>query len=124
MLYHDLIVKLYIEKIFQDNVFELEKHGPDDRVIKRKYQRAWAITDNVYLMQACATPPFKVPVFKSEHDFTKWLEPIRKDVECKFRILKIRLLQLKAGTTLCSIKATDRTWLTSCVFHNMLLDTD
>ena len=124
VLCHDLIVKLHGGKIFQDNMFELEEHGLDGRIRKRKYKGAWVITDNGYLNWACTIPPFKEPVFKSEHDFTKWLESIRKDVECTFGILKGRFRQLKTGTRLHGIKATYRIWLTCCAMHNMLLDVD
>ena len=61
-------------------------------------------------------------MFKSDHDFTKWLESIRKDVECTCRILKGRFRLLKSGTRVHGIEETDRTWLTCCALHNMLLE--
>ena len=71
---------------------------------KSKFQGDWVITNYFYLNWACTIPPFKEPDFKYEHDFTKFLECIRKDVEYTFRNLKERFRQLKAGARLNSIK--------------------
>ena len=82
------------------------------------------IVDNGYLNWPSTIPPFKNPFFHWEHEFSEWLESIRKDVECTFGIMKGRFRVLKTGTRVHGHVATDRVWLTCCALHNMLLEID
>ena len=69
-------------------------------------------------------PPLKKSNMRSEIRFPEWLESLRKDVECAFGILKGRWRILKYGIRFHSVENCDRTWLTCCALHNMLLETD
>ncbi len=56
--------------------------------------------------------------------WSKWLESMRKDVECTFGILKGRWRILKSGIRIQGVDAVDNIWLTCCVLHNWLLEID
>ena len=56
--------------------------------------------------------------------WSKWVESMRKDVECTFGILKGRWRILKAGIGLDGVSVADDVWMTCCALHNMLLDID
>jgi hypothetical protein len=56
--------------------------------------------------------------------FSKWLESMRKDVECAFGILEGRFRILKTGVRVHGVEATDKIWLTCCAMHNFVLEAD
>ena len=56
--------------------------------------------------------------------WSKWLESMRKDVECTFGIMKGRFRILKVGIRLQKIESVDRLWCTCCALHNMFLEAD
>ena len=69
-------------------------------------------------------PPFKVTIDIAEIRWSKWVESMRKDVECTFGILKGCWRILKTGIRVEDIEAVDKIWLTCCALHNWLLDID
>ncbi len=69
-------------------------------------------------------PPMKTTCLRSEIRFSKWLESVRKDVECTFGILKGRFRILKTGIRLGGQQAGDRIFLICCALHNWLLEVD
>jgi hypothetical protein len=69
-------------------------------------------------------PPFGVSNDIDEIRWSKWLESMRKDVECTFGILKGRWRIQKSGVRLNGIDSVDRIWLTCCALHNWLLEID
>ena len=56
--------------------------------------------------------------------WSKWLESVRKDVECTFGILKKRFKLLKIGMLYQDQQKCDNAFMTCCVLHNMLLTED
>jgi hypothetical protein len=56
--------------------------------------------------------------------WSKWIELMRKDVECTFGILKGRLRILKSGVRLSGVVNVDKVWFTCCALHNWLLEID
>jgi DDE superfamily endonuclease len=107
----------------QDNIFILlERRG--SQVVKQKYRGVWVMVDNGYLPWAVTVPPFKDTNSRKELLFSKWLESLRKDVECTFGILKGRRRILKAGIRTVGIEKADDIWHTCCALHNWLLDVD
>lgn len=86
---------------------------------------AYVIVDNGYLQWSVSVPPFKDSCSRKEVRFSKWLESLRKDVECTFGILKSRWRILKTGIRLHNTEVADRVWVTCCaLLHNMLLNVD
>ena len=69
-------------------------------------------------------PAFQKTTTYAEMRFSKWVESLRKDVECTFRILKGRFRILKTGIPLHGIEVCDQMWLTCCALHNFLLVED
>ncbi len=53
-----------------------------------KYRGGYVIVDNGFLCWSVNVPPFKVTNKIAEIHLSKWVESIRKDVECAFGILK------------------------------------
>ena len=111
-------------KRFDDLVFELKERRGDGTVKTVKYCGAWEIVDNGYLPWPTMIPPSKYPRTYAEMQFLKWIESLRKDVECTFGILKGRFRILKIGCNLHGIEVCDRMWLTCCALHNFLLVED
>ncbi|CAJ1955827.1 unnamed protein product [Cylindrotheca closterium] len=68
--------------------------------------------------------------FKCQQDGTavmiwsKWIESLRKDVECVFGILKKRFMVLKYANRLRDIETIGKVFRTCCILHNMLLEFD
>ena len=108
-------------KVYVDNIFTLlEKRGR--KIVEVKYQGVWLVVDNGYRDWSITVPPFTNTNFRDKICWFKWMESMRKDVECEFGILKGRWRILKTGVRLHSTQAVDQVWLTCCAFHNMLLD--
>ncbi len=83
-----------------------------------RYNSGWTINDNGYLRWPTTIPPMKLPTTYAEMWFSKWLESMRKDVECTFDILKGRFRIIKRGIPLHGIEACDWLWKTCCTLHN------
>jgi len=96
----------------QDNTFELLAHGRGEEVITVKYEGVYVIVDNGYLNWSCTVPPITVTSNVDEIRWSKWLESMRKDVECTFSILKGRWRILKAGVRIHGVDGVDDVWLT------------
>lgn len=122
--YDDFATALKDGSIMSDNIFELQQFAADNTVETVKYRGAWLLVDNGYLNWSCTVPPFKMTLNQWEAKWSKWLESMRKDVECCFGILKGRWRVLKAGVRSHGTASCDKIWLTCCAFHNMLLDVD
>ncbi len=56
--------------------------------------------------------------------WSRWLESMRKDVECTFDILKGRWRILKTGIQLHSSDSVTKIWKTCFALHNWLLEVD
>ncbi len=76
--------------LLQDNNFELLNYDHLGNVISVNYKGVYVIVDNGYLQWLCTVPPFTVTSNMNEICWSKWLESMRKDVECTFGILKGR----------------------------------
>lgn len=108
----------------KDLPFELYERDEEGDVVRQKYRGAWLLVDNGYLNWGVTIPPLKEASTTHEWRFSKWLESMRKDVECTFGILKGRWRVLKAGIRLHDTDPADKIWLTCCALHNMLLEVD
>jgi hypothetical protein len=115
---------MYDGKHLSDVEFELKERDSTGEVRLVAYQGAYVIVDNGYLRWPVTVPPFKVTNITSEIRWSKWVESMRKDVECTFGILKGRWRILKVGIGLDGVSVADDIWMTCCALHNMLLDID
>ena len=104
-------------KILSRNIFGLLSRNKEGEVIERKYSGVWLIVDNGYHSWSVTIPPFKTPQTYAEQRWSKWIESMRKDVECTFGILKGRFRVLKNGIRLRGPANTDKIWLTCCSLH-------
>lgn len=66
----------------------------------------------------------KVAHTPEETRFSRWLESVRKDVECFFGRLKGRFRILKLGFLFRDKGDIDNVWFTCCILHNILHDFD
>ena len=110
--------------ILEDVTFELLGYDQNGKVVVMKYKGVYVIVDNGYLDWSCTVPPFGVTNDVDEIRWSRWVESMRKDVECTFGILKGRWRILKAGIRLYGVDVVDKVWLTCCALHNWLLDID
>ena len=83
--------------VLDDVGFELFAHDRKGRLIKLRFSGAYVIVDNGYLDWSCTIPPFGVSNNINEIGWSKWLESMRKDVECTFGIMKGRWRMLKTS---------------------------
>ena len=121
ILFDDLAMGIKNGKLYHDVQYKLFETDANDEVKEVLYQGVWLIVDNGYLRWPTTVPPLKTYLTYAEKRFSKWLESIRKDVECTFGILKGRFRILKSGIPLHGIEATDKIFLTCCALHNFLL---
>jgi hypothetical protein len=69
-------------------------------------------------------PPLKESSNYGDIRWSKWLESMRKDVECTFGIMKGRWRILKTGIRIQGLDNIDHIWKTCCALHNWLLEVD
>jgi hypothetical protein len=118
------ITQIRDESNLQDNAFELLARGRGGEVITVTYKGVYVIVDNGYLNWSCTIPPFTVTSNVDEIRWSRWLESMRKDVECTFGILKGRWRILKAGVRIHGVDGVDDVWFMCVALHNWLLDID
>lgn len=124
VLFDEFVSGIHDGDIMQDNEFELLERGRDGSIRTVKYKGGYVIVDNGYLRWSVTVPPFKVSNKQSEIRWSKWVESMRKDVECTFGIMKGRWRILKTGIRVEGVEAVDKIWLTCCALHNWLLEVD
>jgi hypothetical protein len=85
VLFDGFVVAFLEGTILDDAEFELYERAADGTMIVTvKYKGAWLIVDNGYLNWPTTVPPIKTSCSCTEIRFSKWLESVRKDVECTF----------------------------------------
>ena len=110
--------------IYDHLSFDLYEKNDKGETVTQTYVGGYFISDNGYQPWSIFIPPFKRSDTVEELEWSKWLESVRKDVECTFGILKGRWRILKAGCRLHGAVAMDRVFLTCCSLHNLLLERD
>jgi hypothetical protein len=83
--------------LLDDVNFEHLSCNKDGKVKTLHFSGAYLIVDNGYLNWSCTVPPFGVTNDTDKICWSKWLESMRKVVECTFGILKGRWRIMKAG---------------------------
>ena len=124
VLFDDFVSGIRDGDILGDTEFELLERGRNGEIITVKYKGSYVIVDNGYLRWSVTVPPFKISNKQTEIRWSKWVESMRKDVECTFGIMKGRWRILKTGIRVEGVEAVDQVWLTCCALHNWLLEID
>ncbi len=119
-----LISGIQDSTILEDLEFELLAYDKEDEVIVVKYQGVYIIVDNGYLAWSCTVPSFTVTSNTDNIWWSKWIELMRKDVECTFGILIGQWRILKTGVWIYGVDNDDKIWSTCCALHNWLLNVD
>ena len=123
-LFDELIMNVSKGSILTDYNFRLLETNDDGNIQQQHYKGVWLLCDNGYQNWPVLMAPMKDAVLYTDIRWSKWVESVRKDVECTFGIMKGRFRILKIGIRLQSIEAMDKLWCTCCALHNMFLDDD
>jgi hypothetical protein len=105
----------------QYKLYAYDKHG---NIVQQKYKGGWLLVDNGYGERPTLIPPIKfhentgIPAQR----FSKWLESVRKDVECTFGSMKQRFTILSYGIRLHGTSISDIIFKTCCAIHNWILE--
>ena len=110
-------------RVLDDVSFKLLAHDKKGCLKELRFSGVYVIV-NGYLDWSCTIPPFGVSNNINKIWWSKWLESMRKDVECTFGILKGRWRILKSEVRLHGVDAVDSVWFTCCALHNWLLEVD
>lgn len=97
-------------------------HDQDGNKIEEK--GLYVIVDGGYHKWRCLQCPLKHTSIPKDALWSKWVESVRKDVECVFGILKGRFRCLKLPIYLHDKPTIDSMFFTCCILHNMLLVED
>jgi hypothetical protein len=102
--------------------FEYDLRREDGTTYSEK--GVYLLCDGGYHRWRCLQCPIKHPTTLPDARWSKWLESMRKDVECTFGILKGRFRILKTGMRVALPETIDNVMHTCCILHNMLLHHD
>ena len=103
--------------VLEDVEFELFERDRNGDIITVKYKGGYVIVDNGYLRWSTTVPPFKVTNNETEIRWSRWVESMRKDVECTFGIMKGRWRILKTGIRVHGVDAVDKIY-SDFHYHN------
>ena len=84
----------------------------------------YIIVDGGYHKWRCLQCPLKFTPDEWERVWSKFVESVRKDVECTFGILKGRFRILKMRLLIQDAKKFDNLFIACCILHNILLHYD
>ncbi len=122
--YDTFITGMHEGTALSEVCFQLYEYNEEGDVFLRDYTGAYVIVDNGYLDWSVTVPPFSRTNNLREIRWSRWVESMRKDVECTFGILKGRWRVLKCGIRVHGVDKVDLIWLTCCALHNWLLEID
>jgi hypothetical protein len=124
VLFDEFVLAIKNGTVLSDVDFKLLERNAEGTVIEKKYRGAWAMVDNGYLSWSVTVPPMKTTAYMAELRWSKWVESLRKDVECAFGILKGRFRLLKSGVRCEKVTDVDKVFKTCVALHNWLLSYD
>ena len=114
------VTSLHDGKLYNDVTFDLlDKDG-----VAKQQKGLYLIVDGGYHKWRCMQCPMKHTSKIKEALWSKWVESVRKDVECSFSILKGRFRCLKSPIYYQSKDVIDNRFFTCCILHNTLLNVD
>lgn len=106
--------------LYQNETFELL----DEEGVPTEQKGLYLIVDGGYHKWRCLQCPMKHTSKMKEALWSKWVESVRKDVECCFGILKGRFRCLKLPIFYQNKSVIDNMFFTCCILHNILLNVD
>ena len=118
------LTRIRNNQILTNNEFELLAYDKNGIVITVVYRGVYFIVDNGYLAWSCTIPPFSSTKKIDKTRWSRWVESMRKKVECTYGILKGRWRILKTGVRVYSVDKVDDIRMTCCGLHNWLLEID
>lgn len=100
-MYDDLVRGVNVDNFFYDYEFTLLEYDASydisGNVVEIKYKDVWFVVDNGYLSWSTNIPSKNNGATYKCIRLSKWLESMRKDVECTFGVLKGRFCILQYG---------------------------
>ncbi len=94
--------------ILSDNKFNLVSYDGNKNIVQTTYTGVYVILDNGYLLWYCTVPPFSMTNKINKMRWSKWIELMRKDIECTFLILKGRWRILKSGVRISGVENVNK----------------
>ena len=114
------VTAIHDGKIYKDVPFNMV----DCKGVVREEKGLYLIVDGGYHKWKCLQCPIKHTSIPKNSLWSKWVESVRKDVECTFGILKGRFRCLKLPIYNHDKDTVDDMFFTCCILHNMLLTED
>ena len=112
--------RMRFEKLYADITYIL--HDKDG--VGKEHVGAYVISDNGYHHWKEFTCPFKVHADAKMIRWSKWVESVRKNVECFFGRLKMRFRCLLNPIWISNEAQIDDMFISCAILHNMLLTWD
>lgn len=117
--YADEVIQLNHRQRLQ---FDFDLFGSDGTV--HRHKGAWYLCDGGFHKWRCLQCPVKMSPDVDTSVWSKWIESMRKDVECCFGILKGRWRILKTGLLIQDANVVGNIFKTCVCLHNELLEHD
>jgi Plant transposon protein len=114
------IQAIHKKELYGNIEFKLNDVDGTERTVKGLY----LISDGGYHKWRCLQCPLKFTTDDWARLWSKFVESIRKDVECTFGILKGRFRILKMRLLIQDKEKIDNVFFSCCVLHNILLAYD
>lgn len=108
------------KEIYADVQFDLV----DASGVSTRHKGAYVLCDGGYHAWRVMQCPVRTASDPKVLLWSRWLESLRKDVECFFGILKTRFRILKFGIDMVEDASVDLLFRTCCALHNQLLELD
>ena len=94
--------------ILSENEFNLVSYDSNKNRVQTTYTGVYVIVDNGYLPWSCTVPSFSMTNKINKMRWSKWIELMRKDIECTFLILKGRWRILKSGVRISGVENVNK----------------
>jgi hypothetical protein len=104
----NFISDIYDGLILSYNEFNLVLYDSNKNRVQMTYTGVYVIVDNGYLPWSCTVPPFLMTNKINETRWLKWIESMRRDIECAFGILKGRWRILKSSVRISDVVNVDK----------------
>ena len=118
--FDNFVMSVHQRKVYDRtrwNYYAADGTTPEERGV-------WLLCDGGYHRRRCLQCPVKWDHAASKVAWSKWVESVRKDVECVFGRLKGRFRCLKIPSRFQTQEAVDTQFRACCAIYNMLHEID